>query len=161
MKKFFVSAVLVITGCDDAFVAENIDVLTCSLLPPWVADCTSDEVHGKALDMLQFGLVEAKVTCASVPFHAPDDCGPSETDATYVAHRLADGSAFITLDEQTFLLGRVEAAAGTLSVVHPRQAHDTWYVSEGQLFVHKEGCADIVVDIETECTGYNLDALSR
>jgi hypothetical protein len=162
MKKFLLSAVLVMTGCDNAFVVENIDVFTCSVLPPWMADCASEEVHDKAVSLLQFGMVESKVTCEDVPFHASDDCDvSSRSDATYVGHRLADGSAFVTLDQQMFLLGRVEADAANMSVVHPRRPLDTWYVSGGELIVHKDGCDDIVVDLETECTGYNLEALAN
>lgn len=162
MKKFLLSAVLVMTGCDNAFVAENIDVFTCSVLPPWMADCASEEVHDKALSLLQFGMVEAKVTCEDVPFHSNDSCDvSSRSDATYAGHRLADGSAFVTLDQQMFLLGRVEADAANMSVVHPRRPLDTWYVAGGELIVHKDGCDDIVVDLETECTGYNLEAFAN
>src|SRR5262245_55303576 len=108
MKKFLISAALLMTGCDNAFVVENIDVFTCSWLPPWMADCASEEVHDKAVSLLQFGLVEAKVTCEDVPFHSTNDCDVSQrSDATYTGHRLADGSALVTLDQQTYLLGRV------------------------------------------------------
>lgn len=159
MKKLLLSAVLVISGCDDAFVAENIDVFTCSLLPPWMADCASEEVHDKAVSLLTFGAVEAKVTCDRVPYHTSDGCRMSwRSTATYAGHRLADGSAFVTLEDRTFLLGRAEAAAQTMAVVHPHHPEDTWYVSDGQLFVHKDGCRDIVIDLETQCTGYNLEA---
>lgn len=162
MKKLLLSAVLVMTGCDDAFVAENIDVFTCSVLPPWMADCASEEVHEKAVSLLTFGAVEAKVTCHRVPYHSSYGCGIARGSArTYAGHRLADGSAFVTLDQQAFLLGRVEAAAQNMSVVHPSQPLDTWYVAEGQLIVHKDGCRDIVVDLEAECTGYNLEAFAE
>ena len=161
MKKLLLSALLVMTGCDDAFVAENIDVFTCTVLPSWMADCASEEVHDKAVSLLQFGLVEAKVSCNNVPYHAADDCRVSRRNSsTYVGHRLADGAAFVTLDQQMFLLGRVEAAAANMSVVHPSFPRDSWYVADGELIVHKDGCRDIVVDLETECTGYNLEAFA-
>jgi hypothetical protein len=161
MKKFLLSAVLVMTGCDNAFVAENIDVFTCSVLPPWMADCASEEVHDKAVSLLQYGLVEAKVTCEEVPYHASTDCDVSQRTATYAGHRLADGSALVTLDGHTFLLGRVEPEAANMSVVNPRRELDTWYVSGGELIVQKDGCDDIVVDLATECTGYNLEAFAQ
>ena len=161
MKKLLLSALLVMTGCDDAFVAENIDVFTCSFLPPWMADCASEEVHDKAISLLQFGLVEAKVTCSDVPYHATDDCRVSRREATYVGHRLADGSGFVTVDQQMFLLGSIEPAAANLSAVHPSHPDDTWYLADGELVVHKDGCTDIVVNLETECTGYNLEAFAN
>jgi hypothetical protein len=162
MKKFLPLLLLTATACDDPFVLENIDVATCAWLPSWMADCTSPEVHDKALDVLQFGLVESKVTCRGVPNHAPSGCRLMQNGSgTYVAHRLVDGSAFVTLEQQAFLLGRVEREAQTMSVAHPLFPLDTWSVSDGELIVHKNGCRDVVVDLESECSGYNLSALSN
>jgi hypothetical protein len=50
-------------GCDDPTVAENIDTFTCAYLPWWMATCDSTEVHAKALNILQHGLVDAQVEC--------------------------------------------------------------------------------------------------
>src|SRR5688572_10501648 len=95
VKRFLPLILLSATACDDPFVLENIDVATCAWLPSWMADCQSPEVHDKALDVLQFGLVESKVTCRAVPNHARGSCRLTQNGTgTYVGHRLVDGSAF-------------------------------------------------------------------
>lgn len=162
VKRFLPLVLLSATACDDPFVLENIDVATCAWLPSWMANCQSPEVHDKALDVLQFGLVESKVTCRGVPNHARGSCRLTQNGSgTYVGHRLVDGSAFVTLEQQVFLLGRAEPEAQALAVVHPLFPSETWSISDGRLTVHKNGCRDVVVDLETECQGFNLSAFSN
>jgi hypothetical protein len=151
-------ALLLATGCDDPVVAENIDVFTCAWLPSWMADCTAPEVHDKAVEVLQYGLVQAKVTCSGVENHRADSCDlTTNGTGTYSAHRLVDGSGLVTLERETFMLGRAEEAGANMSVAHPSYPSDSWSIAGGKLVVHKDGCDDVVVDIATECDGFNLD----
>jgi hypothetical protein len=122
-----------------------------------LAACDDPQVAGAAADLLQFGAVQAKVTCAGVQTHLSDDC-PTTGGDTYIGHRLADGSAFVSVSYLTFWLGRSEPEAETMAVKLPAYPLDTWSVADGELRVHKDGCTDVVVDIETECTGFNLEA---
>jgi hypothetical protein len=160
LKKVLVcGALMLATGCDDPVVAENIDVFTCAWLPSWIADCASPEVHDKAVEVLQYGLVQAKVTCSGVENHRKDSCDlTTNGSGTYSAHRLLDGSALVTVEQQTVMLGRAEGAGASLSITHSLYPSDVWSISDGQLVVHKEGCADVIVDIATECDGFNLAA---
>lgn len=50
-------------SCDSPTVAENIDTFTCAYLPWWMATCDAPEIHAKALNILQHGLIDAQVEC--------------------------------------------------------------------------------------------------
>jgi len=56
----------VTSGCDSATVHDNIDVFTCAWLPWWMADCSSSEVHDRAVRILDHGIVDASLECSAV-----------------------------------------------------------------------------------------------
>lgn len=127
-----------------------------------LAACDDPQVTSAAVDLLEFGVVQAKVTCVGVmtPAGGLDDCQPLLSGSgTYVAHRLADGSGLVSVEQQFRLYGRSEAEAGTLSLTYPGYTPPAvWFVENGEVHVHRDGCTDVIVDIETECTGFNLEA---
>jgi hypothetical protein len=119
--------------------------------------CDDPEVQGKALELLEFGAVQAKVVCTGVQVHLFDACGATDLgDGWYAGHRLADGSGIVTIQSRTFVIGRSEPGAAGLSVVPTSYPLSTISVGDGFLTVSKDGCSDITKDLET-CTGFNLE----
>lgn len=90
------------TACNSETAAENIDTFTCAWLPWWMADCSSSEVHNKAIESLHNGLIEASVSCTGTYqyINAPDDGNCFHTNIynlnyTLNVTRLQDGSCFV------------------------------------------------------------------
>lgn len=71
MKKLLV-LIFCLFGCDSSSVLANIDTYTCAYLPG-VIDCSTPEVHDKAVSILQNGAVEAQMSCYfEVPYQKQD-----------------------------------------------------------------------------------------
>lgn len=101
-----------VVGCDSPGALENIDSLTCALIPWYVADCSSPEVHTKVVSILENGLVAGEVNCTgtvtryrvqcsgfAVPVTATgiDSSDPPETSILkYKAQKLQDGTCFVS-----------------------------------------------------------------
>lgn len=155
MKKLVCALGLLGTfGCDDPFVAENIDVFTCSVLPYWMADCASPEVHDKAISVLQNGLVSSHMEC---DFTAPStQWGP--TRYRVESHALHDGSAVSKVDwlagSATEFSSRNEAPSTSMIV---NDYLCSWVLANGDITLNCDGYGQVYsVDIETNCTGFNL-----
>lgn len=94
MKSILLTLVMFIsTGCDAAL--EHVDDLTCAYLPRYVADCTSPEVHDKAVSVLTDGIVEAQITCQGITINSSNGKFAS---VYYQASRLQDGSCYARAD---------------------------------------------------------------
>lgn len=115
--------------------------------------CDDPDVSDKALALLEFGVVQAKATCPGVQVHLNDDC-PKTGGEMVVWHKLADGSSFVSWGAFQFLLGRSEDQ----EFLAPNYPLDTVSLAPGELTVHKDTCTDEVIDISSECTGFNLEA---
>jgi hypothetical protein len=76
---------LALAGCDNSALLANVDTYTCAYLPS-VIDCTTQDVHDKAVSLLENGLVEAQADCAFAY--------PSRRYRLQV-RKLHDGSAYI------------------------------------------------------------------
>lgn len=129
------------------------------LLASLAFGCDDPDVSAKALDLLAFGGMQAKVVCAGVSYPAGgmSDCDPIG-DETYSGHRFADGSAFVTLSGTPVFWGRSEPEAAEMEFVFPSLTPVTFSVAEGELTVSRASCTPVVVDISTSCTGFNLEA---
>lgn len=79
-------------GCDAAL--PYVDNLTCAYLPYYVADCSSPEVHDKAVSVLTNGAVEAQITCLGLAL-SPNN--QKVVSLRYEASKLQDGSCFATV----------------------------------------------------------------
>jgi hypothetical protein len=130
----------------------------CALL--LLSGCDDPDVEGRALDILQFGGMIAKVQCADVPYPAGgmSDCDPIG-GVTYTGHRFADGSAFVTLSGNPVFWGRSEAEAEEMEFLFVGAITPvTFAVAGGELTVSRAACTPVVVDLELSCTGFNLEA---
>lgn len=113
VKSLAVAALLAlgVVGCDSSGALENIDSLTCALIPWYVDDCTSTEVHDKAVSILTNGLVAGEVKCAGTVtrynvscagFSTPSEGGIESSDPAptttlkYKAQKLQDGTCFVS-----------------------------------------------------------------
>lgn len=101
MKKLFVLIAALLFGCDSSSLLSNIDTLTCAYVPWYVADCTSTEVHDKAVSIVQNGMVEAYLYCYGNYSHpawghvvtaTSDSYIAADFDTTYEIVRFQDGS---------------------------------------------------------------------
>lgn len=120
--------------------------------------CDDPAVASKALDVLEFGAVQAKITCVNLGGHVmgTPQCGAGN-GRTLVWQRIADGSAFTNTPIGLNWFARSEPEAQTMSFYEP-DYQDTWSIAGGEIVVEKDGCSDIVFDISTYCTGFNLEA---
>lgn len=93
-------------GCDAPYAATYIDTFTCAYLPWYFADCTSTEVHDKAVAILHDGVVQASVECdGAYEFQEGTSSGfcfnsiywPNTTTVNYhyKAQKMLDGSCFM------------------------------------------------------------------
>lgn len=105
VRKLLATAALLTAGCDSSAVLANIDTYTCAYLPT-VVDCTTQEVHDKAVSILTDGLIAGEVKCsgqwfvgttdgAGVSPPAPDSGLPVYYDFTYRAQKFQDGTCFM------------------------------------------------------------------
>jgi hypothetical protein len=94
MKSFLLPIALFFsTGCDAAL--DHVDNLACTFIPWYVADCTSPEVHDKAVSILTDGIVEAQITCQGIAF-SPGNV--KFASVYYQASRLQDSSCYARAD---------------------------------------------------------------
>lgn len=106
IRKLLAVAALLTAGCDSPAVLANIDTYTCAYLPGAV-DCSTQEVHDKAVSILTNGLVAGEVNCTgtftrykvqcagySVP-EDPSSTGPATGILKYKAQKLQDGTCFV------------------------------------------------------------------
>lgn len=64
MKSLFCFVVLLLTfGCGTQALLDNVDNITCAFVPWYVADCTSPDVHDKAVSIATDGMAEARLDC--------------------------------------------------------------------------------------------------
>lgn len=133
MRKLILLSALLASGCDDPEALET------------------------ASSLLQFGVVQAKIVCLDIaPMSASPSCDP-QFGINLAFYRLADGGAFVTSsDGVTDLIGRSESNADDMAT--PTGSGTTFAVSGGELVASRDGCSPVPYDIETECTGYNLEA---
>lgn len=123
--------------------------------------CDDSQVSDKAAEILQYGAVRASVTCATAEINgACEDASPPNVRANM--QRGADGSCIVRLfatgDNGLFnigIIGRFESAAEDCSFSH---GSNTWSVANGEMLVERAGCSANVYDLDTECSGYNLEA---
>lgn len=131
-----------------------------ALLAALVFGCDDPEISEKALDLLEFGGMQAKVVCTGVSYPAGgmSDCDPIG-DVTYTGHRFADGSAFVTLSGNPVFWGRAEPEAAEMEFVFSGAITPiTFAVADGELTASRAACTPVVVDISGSCTGFNLGA---
>lgn len=111
-------------GCDDPTVIANVDNFTCAYLPWWAGDCTSTEVHQKALDVLHNGIVQARVQLQGQldSVFIPIGGGAVSPPIQYMsinASLLVDGSQLMTVNSNFInfsgLFSRGEALVSPLS----------------------------------------------
>ncbi len=99
-----------VVGCDSPGALENIDSLTCALIPGYVADCASQGVHDKAVSILENGLIAGEVKCIGTVtrykvqcagFSVPSSAGIESSDPPesavlkYKAQKFQDGTCFV------------------------------------------------------------------
>ncbi len=106
IRKLLIAVALLAAGCDNPAVLANIDTYTCAYLPG-VVDCTTQEVHDKAVSILTDGLIAGEVSCAGTYTEYTAACphgtglpsGVSPTGVTgtfnYKAQKLQDGTCFV------------------------------------------------------------------
>lgn len=156
-KSLTVAAVLAlgVVGCDSPGALENIDSLTCALIPWYVADCTSSEVHDKAVSIMENGLVAGEVNCTGTITRYAVQCSgfavpvtatgidPSDPPATgilkYKAQKLQDGTCFINWSAVGYgsnigFIARSNANASACEIPITSDVHAS--ASEGKVTVH-------------------------
>ncbi len=104
----FIALAMFTVGCDSPSILANIDTYTCAYLPG-VIDCTTQEVHDKAVSVLQNGLVAGEVRCEGAALsHGRMNADPAipgggvivPSASTYVtfkyrAQKLQEGTCFV------------------------------------------------------------------
>lgn len=131
----------------------------------WLAlGCDDPEIRGRVETVLDYGAVSARVECEG-SFSTPIFGG----DFWYSGSRLVDGSAIVSLNlgggtYQNFW-GRDQSEAGDMNaIVGLGSGRIVWEANGGELTITCTGCngppdtSPDVFDIETECTGFNLEA---
>jgi hypothetical protein len=134
-----------------------------------IAACDDAEVAGKALDVLEHGIVEAEVRCSSSYTYS---CAGSPASYTYVAHKLIDGSSIVRAHmvehQGVAFWARSDAESSEFLVQTGDQGYQVsateFSIVAGELVVQGlyGGCggppSPVALDIETYCTGFNLEA---
>lgn len=110
--------------------------------------CDDPDVSAKALDILEHGIVSARVDCSAC---AVSNGSTGDTIALYTAHRMLDGSCLSREGDKTRFCARDESCAADCR-------SENVSVSGGQIRQDIVSGADRVADIETCCTGFNLEA---
>lgn len=175
MRRLFLILAALLFGCDDPNVVANIDNFTCALIPSWMADCTSQEVHDKAVAILSTGIVEAEADCEGQYTRrkgAPNGCGTTELASfKYRAQKLIDGACFVPGG----LIARGQPGAPECSSEQSSAGSSPHFAlanglltvtsSEDSVCYDPQGfqcypCATppTVLNIEDVCTGFNLEA---
>lgn len=123
--------------------------------------CDDPAVSAKALDVLEHGIVAAHVSC-STSFNWPGI--GSGLDANVDIKRLVDGSTLTRVQREwdpasaTNLCERNEACAATGEIVSPLGSPSlTVWAESGEVHIEPSGQSVIDLDIDTQCTGFNLD----
>lgn len=88
---------LFVTGCDNQNLVDNIDTFTCSIIPWYVADCSSPAIQEKALSIVQNGLAEAHIQC-----YGTNTYGTPAMKVHYEATLLHDGSVIANASSTGF-----------------------------------------------------------
>lgn len=159
-------AVLATAGCDSSAVLANIDTYTCAYLPGAV-DCTTQEVHDRAVNLLEHGLTRAHAECA---LGSPGLCAPGYASLKYNMSLLQDGACFASSSGNTtapFQPNMVNASGftprgdarpcTTLVAGNSSNPSTSLYVSAG--FITDGGSCSF--DIATHCTGFGLEAFGE
>lgn len=148
-------AVMLGIGCDNPALLANIDTYTCAYLPGAI-DCTTQEVHDKAVGLLEHGIVSAQIECAgplvrtTTPF---DTVNPQ-----FKAQRLIDGSCLTVSNVSALaLIPRSDPTAATCS----RTSFTSTMFVEGGVVVLQNSPSPLdrfEGAVETVCTGFNFEA---
>lgn len=126
--------------------------------------CDDPDVRNKIDAILDYGAVEARVECAG-SFSTPITGG----DFWYSGSRLLDGSAIVSLNMgggtyQNFWSRDQPEAADMYAINGLGTSRMVWEAHDGDLTITCTGCngppdtSPDVFDIETQCTGFNLEA---
>ena len=165
-SKLLLLVALCALGCDSQAARDNIESLTCGLIPWYVADCTSPEVQDKALSILYNGAVEAQVTCDSVALGSGSDttAGWWSLQAT----KMHDGSCLASGQQLRFnnTLGAAATRFSLRGTVDADECRLFAYVPHGLRIKFADGtitayagCASSCSrPISSSCTGFNLEA---
>jgi hypothetical protein len=121
--------------------------------------CDDPAVGAKAADVLVHGVTEAEVACAGTFVRTGDGTFPFK----YRLAKLVDGSAFVSLSAHTTkqsLFSSRTSVEPDFAVVADAFDGITFAVAGGSLTLAEVSGANIdeTVDLDTECTGFNLEA---
>lgn len=136
MKKLILLSALLASGCDDP------------------------EAASKAAELLEFGVIRAKAVC---PVETWSFCSAGDPIDLHVL-MLADGSCMSGIGNpggamaSTIVWGRAETESATCDFPEVGGGGGVVQIISGSVVLHKDGCSDRTHDIETECSGYNLEA---
>lgn len=124
--------------------------------------CDDPAVEAKISDVLEHGAVSARFECSQSV--ETQFAGP--LPVSVVGHRMIDGSTHVSLEtgswglSKTRFCGRSEACSGDFALSAPALsfAYFTTSVDDGELTIAPRNGTAVVLDIETACTGFNLDS---
>lgn len=155
MKALLALVLALIVGCDNPAVLANIDTYTCAYLPG-VVDCTTPEVHDKAVAMLQHGIVEADIVCQCLLTSPLTNITPGP----YHLQRLIDGACFATppFIVPSQLIPRSDPSAPTCKTASGSASIE---LDDGVIIFHNGAHPDDTFTGSATtscCTGFNLEA---
>lgn len=169
MRWLILLALVTGLGCDSSALVANIDTYTCAWLPSVAVDCNDSDVHDRALSVLHNGFVQGRFHC---PMYLRDNNVPTAlcraVTGSWDVTLFADGSLYAYDGGYTGparFVSRAETYASSpggsadLSNGFPYPpAINTWSLAAGEITYTASDCPNITTVVETECTGFNLEA---
>jgi hypothetical protein len=147
---------LLAAGCDSQGARDNLETLLCGVLPWYVADCTDPEVQAKALSVLDNGIVEARAECSGVQSFDVGVCTLDSSSVSFTLVKLIDGSV---ISDKVYSRAEQEGQNTSYVERNGTALKGTFsFFGDGLVTMHKTGCTSVTYNIETVCTGFNLEA---
>lgn len=181
-----VLALLVTVGCDDPTVHEYITTnFVCVYRPSWMGECDSSELTARAQNVLDHGLVQAQIKCEGSTLAFKYLSTAHNTDFKYQVELLQDGSCFsrfsvIPSGTTSFSKSGLEYydrtsatatgceqvaagysgsyADGVLTITSPELSTGSPTCPYSPETYRQCDTPDTELDIESVCTGFNLEA---